>query len=1068
MISTSALEAASLLWMELAMFAAAAFIYAICIGLPSAKSKKMKGLKLFAGHAEGKDTHRAVMINWREVKKGKGPALNNSELYGVVDTMRQLGKSTAEVVSELRAAVQANGGLKAAVAALPAALLRDDALELLSSTLALLQEFGQDADIPCYAGLMAGQLRRWDFAGVVATATKVPQESFTPRMHAVFATAQAHLGKLDAVLAHLALIPAPAENGRCLLAPSAAAQVLALAAKEGQLPAASQELLRLQSRIEEQQFKDLLTAESRKGVPAKCKELLAAGSALCRMQTKASGYQALAASLAVAADGKGLVSLVEELEKSQEQSQEALTVSLLEACKSVPEEGVKLLPRVLALHRTVCGCGPGGCAHTGVLSAACGIFFASDQASEACDFYKREMMPFLKKGTWPEPALTDMLLQAAAQQDRIELVKCLAEHASALERAQQAAEKAGAKPSIRTGATLAIADPFVQRSLAMMKAMARERDLPGATAVFNRLKESGATLRPQVYNSFLDASVHCNDIEGALRLFEEMKRLCYADVVSYNTILKAFLSSGLMAEARALVKEMSTRGVPANRVTYNELLNAKVIAGDRKGMWSIVEEMMGANVKASFITCSILLKSLTRNSPPWEVERMMDLIDKLEETLEEVLFTSIIEACIRIKQLTMLSDVLRRYKPKGIFKNLAAPTYGTMIKAFGEAGVVSQVRELWSEMQAQNVKPTAITIGCMVEALVINNQGDEALELVHKQMECEDRRKMINTVVYSTVLKGFAVVKNIDKVLAVYQEMRSHGIACNTITYNTMLDACAKLNSMDKASSLLEDMRELRIEPDIITYSTILKGYCLSGDVDRGFHVLEEMKRDGQFSPDEIMYNSLMDGCAKQRRVEDALKILEEMNLAGIKPTNYTLSILVKMLGHSRRLPMAFQMVEDICKENRFRPNVQVYTCLVHACFQNKRLEKALAIHETMVAEGCSVDDKFYAVLAKGCLQNHQPMKAIEVIRAAYRLPGTSLGRPARAVGVDSWTLQEIFSKLRACGQEEKAALDQLSQDLEEQGVNVGSGNSYGYNSRQGASANTHVGPSREWRRGGR
>merc|ERR1719456_554214 len=101
---------------------------------------------------------------------------------------------------------------------------------------------------------------------------------------------------------------------------------------------------------------------------------------------------------------------------------------------------------------------------------------------------------------------------------------------------------------------------------------------------------------------------------------------------------------------------------------------------------------------------------------------------------------------------------------------------------------------------------------------------------------------------------------------------------------------------------LLEDMREANVEPDIITYSTIIKGYCLEGDVDRTFHVLEEMKRDDKFTPDEIMYNSILDGCAKEHRVDDALKILDEMNAVGVGPSNYTLSILVKLLGHARRL----------------------------------------------------------------------------------------------------------------------------------------------------------------------
>merc|ERR1719373_637755 len=260
--------------------------------------------------------------------------------------------------------------------------------------------------------------------------------------------------------------------------------------------------------------------------------------------------------------------------------------------------------------------------------------------------------------------------------------------------------------------------------------------------------------------------------------------------------------------------------------------------------------------------------------------------------------------------------------------------------------------------------------------------------------------------------------------------MRASGIPCNTITYNTLLDACAKACSMSKASQLLEDMGESCVEPDIITYSTLVKGYCAEGDVERAFHILEEMKRDSKFSPDEIMYNSILDGCAKQHRVDDALRMLDEIKSSGVNPSNYTLSILVKLLGHARRLTQAFKMVEDLSSQNNFRPNVQVYTCLVQACVLNRRLEKALSLHDTMLAdEGCRVDEKFYAVFVRGCLQLRQPLKAAEVVRAAFHLPGHSLASPTqryKPVGVESRALEEVAAKLRAGSAEEQKALADL------------------------------------------
>jgi len=405
----------------------------------------------------------------------------------------------------------------------------------------------------------------------------------------------------------------------------------------------------------------------------------------------------------------------------------------------------------------------------------------------------------------------------------------------------------------------------------------------------------------------------------------------------------------------------------------------------------------------------------------------------MEESVDEVLLSSAIEACVRIKQLDLLSELMRRNKEKGGMRNLGAPAYGSMIKAYGQKGDMARVHELWSDMEELGVEPTAITLGCMTEAMVMNDQADEALDLVRRQFDCKERRCCINTVIYSTLLKGFAASKRIEKVMAVYDEMRGKGISCNTITYNTLLDAFAKCCSMDRASMLLEDMKESFVEPDVITYSTIIKGYCAVGEVDRAFYVLSEMRADSKFVPDEIMYNSILDGCAKQQRVEEALRLLDEMKATGICPSNYTLSILVKLLGHARRLNQAFQMVEDLSCQNGVRPNVQVYTCLVQACTLNRRLERALALHDAIVADpGCALDDKFYGVLARSCLQLHQPLKAAEVVRAAFQLQGHSFAMPARSevVGMEARVLDDVAARLQAGGSKEQQVLANLAADL--------------------------------------
>jgi len=517
-----------------------------------------------------------------------------------------------------------------------------------------------------------------------------------------------------------------------------------------------------------------------------------------------------------------------------------------------------------------------------------------------------------------------------------------------------------------------------------------------------------------------------------------MKEQGLVDVVSYNTLLKAYLRNGQIAKARTMLSEMSSCGIPANQVTYNEMLNSLVGVKDRKGMWALIEDMNAQGMSPNSVTCSIILKSLAGHSAPTDIRRAMQLIDGMSEDMDEVLFASVIEACVRVAQLDLLSAKLQQYAAKGGLAGLTAPTYGSMIKAYGRAHDIERVRELWAEMTRRSVKPTSITLGCMVDALVCNGHPEDAFDLVRKvRDDAAGGRDILNTVIYSTLLKGFAQARLPDRVKSVFEEMKSEGIACNTVSYNTMIDGHARSGRMDHAEELFKSMGEAGVSPDIITYSTLVKGYCMYGDIDKGFTVLREMTAAGKHDPDEILYNSLLDGCAKQHRVDDALGLVEDMYKNHVRPSNFTLSILVKLLGRSRRLNQAFTIVEETCKRFDLQANIHVYTCLLYACFQNRQLPRALKLHDSMITEaGVEPDAKTYAVLARGCVQAGSLDKAAQVVRAAYRLNPVGMVQPERAPGVELRALEEVMSALSSAPNAERLAVPLLS-DLKTLGVHV-------------------------------
>jgi len=275
----------------------------------------------------------------------------------------------------------------------------------------------------------------------------------------------------------------------------------------------------------------------------------------------------------------------------------------------------------------------------------------------------------------------------------------------------------------------------------------------------------------------------------------------------------------------------------------------------------------------------------------------------------------------------------------------------------------------------------------MVEAVVSNGDTEGAYDLIHQMHDDEHCHNSLNAVIYCSVLKGFAREQKLDRVWAVFTEMQKRQVELSIVTFNTIIDACTRAGRMDQVPGIVEDMKQSGIEPNVITYSTMLKGHCHAGDIQSAFMILEDMKKKTNLKPDEIMFNSLLDGCALNNLVQEGLKLLTQMENEGVKPSNFTLSILVKMMNRSRKLDEAFNIVERITKQYAFRPNVHVYTNLCQACVSNRQLQRGIQVLSQMVKERINPDNRTYTILVRGCVSANSLEQAVGILRAALGLP---------------------------------------------------------------------------------
>jgi len=472
--------------------------------------------------------------------------------------------------------------------------------------------------------------------------------------------------------------------------------------------------------------------------------------------------------------------------------------------------------------------------------------------------------------------------------------------------------------------------------------------------------------------------------------------------------LKGYCSKRDVRGAKDLLLEMERAGHAPNDVSYNCLINAAVSSGNFREAWDTIDKMERSGVVVDRYTISIMMKALKWVKDPKDVGRTLELLDRsgVDVCSDEVLLNTVLETCTRHRQLHRLESIIALVTSSSLRPSVH--TYGSLIKACSSLKRMDTCQQLWHRMVDQcGMQPNEIVLGCMLDALVCNEKVEDAFTL----LKAWKTKITPNTVMYSTIIKGFANNRQAGRALDMWKEMVELGLKFNIVVYNALVDSQARVGAMDEVSKLVESMEPNGCSPDNITYSTIVKGYCVKGDVDKAFEVFQRMQTNGM-AGDSIVYNTIMDGCTRHNRMDLVDLVLEDMNKNNIKPSSYTLGILIKMYGRRHQLDKAFQVMEQIPKRHGLQVNTQVRTCLMCACLSNHDSVRALKVFDDIKVADGSADAKAHSSLLSGLVRLGHLDKAVALVESAYGLgEAGQRGLPAGQV-LDSEPLEQLVRNI--------------------------------------------------------
>jgi pentatricopeptide repeat protein len=718
-------------------------------------------------------------------------------------------------------------------------------------------------------------------------------------------------------------------------------------------------------------------------VPDMVEEMMTAG--ICHLTYY--GLDALAKAYAASANLKA-ITYFDNLAKGGYTISDGSCVGIITACAE--SKFLKCAEHIVQTRREQ------GALSLSMYSALMKVYAASKLFDKCCDLYPQ----VLAAGFEPDAVMIGCLMNFAARAGRSDL---------------SAELFSSSKHPVE-----------VQNYMSQIRACRHNGDVKRAIRLLRELRDRGLEDKAAV-NSVLDVCVCAGKLDDALALFEEQAKAgTNVDIISYNTLIKGYCNQHETAKAKKLFGKLEEMGLVANDVTYNSILNAHV----RERSYDLAWEwylMMKKALPEDTYTISTLAKSLKTCQDQTFIERVLSVLDttQVDITSDDVLLNVILDAFVRMKDMKRLHGVVQKVQNMTMVPPVT--TVNTLMKAFNTLKRIDEVMELWRMMtEVRNLEPDSISIGCVTDALVSNDRVDEAAKFIKEQ----SKKYQMNTIHYSTLIKGFAINRNSAGAWQAYMDMKEAGIAPNLVTMNTLMDAFARAGKMRECAEVLEDIKEnMNFKPDRITYSTIVKGFCMQGQIDQAIAVMESIHRGG-FPSDVIIFNTILDACCSRDRFAMCDHLYEQMLSEGIKPTNFTLTVLIKRHGREGNVAKAFKVMETLPAQFGFKANLQAYTCLISACVMNRQMPKAINVLEGLKKNGPTPDGVTYDKIITGYLRSGDPAAAIGLVRDAYGLHGAlgvSKAPPSASgsvtpggtqvrVSVDAKVLENLLDNLAAKG----------------------------------------------------
>ncbi|KAL6334567.1 hypothetical protein AAG906_018906 [Vitis piasezkii] len=403
------------------------------------------------------------------------------------------------------------------------------------------------------------------------------------------------------------------------------------------------------------------------------------------------------------------------------------------------------------------------------------------------------------------------------------------------------------------------------------------------------------------WNSMIAAYLHNDRVEEARQLFDKMPT---RDLYSWTLMITCYTRNGELAKARNLFNLLPYKWNPV-------CCNAMVAGYAKNRQFDEARRLFDAMPARDLVSWNSMLTGYTRNG---EMRLGLQFFEEMAER-DVVSWNLMVDGFVEVGDLNSSWEFFEK------IPNPNTVSWVTMLCGFARFGKIAEARRLFDQMPIRNV----VAWNAMIAAYVQNCHVDEAISLFMEMPEknsiswttvingyvrmgkLDEARQLLNQMPYRNVaaqtamISGYVQNKRMDDARQIFNQISIRDVVC----WNTMIAGYSQCGRMDEALHLFKQM----VKKDIVSWNTMVASYAQVGQMDAAIKIFEEMKEKNIVS-----WNSLISGLTQNGSYLDALKSFMLMGHEGQKPDQSTFACGLSSCAHLAALQVGKQLHQLVMK----------------------------------------------------------------------------------------------------------------------------------------------------------